>query len=73
MLRLLACLALIALPAVAQAAEVLRFKEENIRAKVQKPEVAYIYSRPDLTPRYDLELRESFLPRIEQSVQGKPF
>jgi hypothetical protein len=73
MLRLLACIALISLPVAAQAAEVLRFKEESIRAKVQKPEVGYIFSRPDLTPRYDLELRESFLPRIEQSVQGKPF
>lgn len=74
MRRLMACFVLMAAPFAAHAQDgVLRFKEEVIRAKVQKPEVSYIFTRPDLTPRYELELKESFLPRIEQSVQNKPF
>lgn len=61
-------------PSIAFAGEdVLRFKEEVLRVKVQKPEVSYVLTKPDLTPRYELELKESFLPRIEESVRGKPF
>jgi hypothetical protein len=54
--------------------ETLHFKDaEVLKVKVQKPEVSYVLAKPDLTPRYELELKESFLPRIEQSVNQKPF
>ena len=66
---------LLMVPSLAFAGDgsVLRFKDEVLRVKVQKPEVSYVLTKPDLTPRYELELKESFLPRIEESVRGKPF
>mgnify|MGYP003342654947 CR=1 FL=1 len=56
----------------AMAGDGLRF-EEVLKVKVQRPEVSYVLTKPDLTPRYELDLKESFLPRIEESVKEKPF
>ena len=62
-----------ALSGAAYAQDGWTFADEVLKVKVQKPEVSYILSRPDIAPAYDFELQESFLPRIEASVQEKPF
>jgi hypothetical protein len=73
MKRILA-LVVLATPSLAYAEDVFRFDDpENIRVKVQKPEVSYVLNRPNVTPEYDFELKQSFLPRIEASVAEKPF
>ena len=48
-------------------------KVDELRVKVPKPEISYVLNRPDLTPKYEFELQESFLPRIEESVEAEPF
>ena len=40
---------------------------------VQKPQVVIFMNKQNLTPKYDLELAESFLPRVVESVRHKPF
>lgn len=51
----------------------LTFKEEKLVVKIPKPELQILITKQNLTPRYDLELRESFLPKIVEAVQHKPF
>ena len=52
----------------------LVFKEEFVvEGDVQKPEVAVFISRQNLNKAYDLELKESFLPKIIESVDKEPF
>lgn len=58
------------------AAHAVTFSEKDggvIRVKIQKPEIQILISKRNLTPRYDLELKESFLPQIVESVEKKPF
>ncbi|MSQ00512.1 MAG: hypothetical protein EXR71_01305 [Myxococcales bacterium] len=40
---------------------------------IQRPEVAIIMNKQHLTPKYDLELQQSFLPKVVASVKEKPF
>jgi hypothetical protein len=52
----------------------LVFKEATVvEGQVQKPEVAVFITRQNLNKAYDLELRESFLPKILESVESAPF
>lgn len=61
-------------PTLADAATRLVFKEETeIIGEVQKPEVAVFITRQNLNKAYQLELKESFLPKIIQSVEKAPF
>lgn len=46
---------------------------DDARVKIQKPEVAIIMNKQNLTPKYDLELTQSFLPKVVESVAQKPF
>lgn len=72
----LAGLALLALVAggVARAqSRRLVFEETVIEGKVQKPEITIFITRQNLDEGYDLVLRESFVPRIVDSVEKKPF
>ncbi len=46
---------------------------EEVKVKIQKPEVAIIMNKQNLTPKYDLELTQSFLPKVVDSVAQKPF
>ena len=46
---------------------------DDVRVKIQKPEVAIIMNKQNLTPKYDLELQQSFLPKVVESVEQKPF
>jgi hypothetical protein len=61
------------LPAVAQARPVYRFADEIIKGEVHKPEVMMVITRQNLKGTYTLELRESFLPKIVESVETEPF
>ncbi len=61
------------LPASAAAQQAFTFKETNVVGKIQKPEIQILITKQNLTPKYDLELRESFLPKIVESVDQKPF
>ncbi len=51
----------------------LKFGDEITRVKIQKPEIAIVMTQQNLAPRYDLELKESFLPKVVESVEKKPF
>lgn len=46
---------------------------EKVVVKIQKPEIQILITKRNLTPRYDLDLRESFLPQIVDAAQKKPF
>jgi hypothetical protein len=64
------CALLASSPASAQA---IVFKDEVFRAKVQKPEIIIVMTRQNLTPKYELDLDKSFLPKVVESVNRKPF
>ena len=49
------------------------FEETVIEGKVQKPEITIFITRQNLNTNYNLELRESFIPKIVKSVDKKPF
>ena len=49
------------------------FEETVIEGEVRKPEVAVYISRQNLEDRYQLELRESFVPKIIEAVRHSPF
>ncbi|MBM4366938.1 MAG: hypothetical protein FJ102_12065 [Deltaproteobacteria bacterium] len=51
----------------------LKFGDEITKVKIQKPEIAIVMTQQNLAPRYDLELKESFLPKVVESVEKKPF
>ena len=64
--------ALLASPAFAQA-PVLKFDEQRVIGVIQKPEIQIYITKQNLTPKYQLELKESFLPKIVESIEEKPF
>lgn len=51
----------------------LRFEEQKIVGKIQKPEIQILITRQKLTPPYELELKESFLPKVVAAAEEKPF
>ena len=53
--------------------QVVRLGEETVEGSVQKPELSVFMGRQNLSANEQLELRESFLPRIVESVEKKPF
>ena len=67
----------IALPKVGDAiGGTYRFSEkdvEDIIGEVQKPDVTVVISRENLNKAYKLELSESFLDKILESVEQAPF
>jgi len=60
-------------PSAAQAKNRLVFKDTVIEGEVQKPEFAVYISRENLNKAYDLELKESFLPKIVLALDEAPF
>ena len=65
-----------ALPAAAQGQNKgrrLLLETFEIEGEVQKPQITILISRQNLNTDATLELRESFVPRIVESVQKKPF
>lgn len=71
MKRLALMLVLLLSSASAQARE-FTFNEKIVGI-VQKPEIEILISRQNLTPKYVLVLKESFLPKIVESIKNKPF
>lgn len=65
--------ALVGSVASAQSRTVLLLEEEVIKGEVQKPTVTLFVSRQNINTDATLELRESFVPRIIESVEEKPF
>jgi hypothetical protein len=47
--------------------------EERIEGKIQKPEITIFITRQNLNSNYNLVLDESFVPKILESVERKPF
>ena len=59
-------------PARAQSRRLI-LTEEKIEGKIQKPEITIFITRQNLNTDYNLELKESFVPKIVESVERKPF
>ncbi len=59
-------------PADAQTRRLV-FEEISVEGRVQKPVIDIFMRRQNLHTDYKLELRESFLPKIIESVEKKPF
>ena len=51
----------------------LMFEEMVIEGEVQKPEITVVISRENLNKAYLIELKESFLHKILESVRKAPF
>lgn len=66
-------LLLLAGSAMAQSKTIKFTSGEVVNVTIQKPEIAIILTKQNLTPKYDLELKESFLPKVVASVEKKPF
>jgi hypothetical protein len=47
--------------------------EEKIEGKIQKPEITIFITRQNLNSNYNLVLDESFVPKILESIEKKPF
>lgn len=71
--RSLMILALALAPTAAHAERAITFEEQTLVGKIQKPEIQILITKQNLTPKYELELKENFLPKIVQSVDLKPF
>ncbi len=52
---------------------VIRVEAEKVKGDIQKPDLTAYISRQNLRADEGLELRDSFLPRIIESVEKKPF
>jgi hypothetical protein len=75
LLTLCALLALAALAplAMAQGRRITITEDDKIIGEIQRPDVPMIILRTNLDQGYDLVLRESFLPKIIESVDQRPF
>ena len=51
----------------------LVFETVDITGEVQKPEITIFITRQNLDTNYEFSLRESFIPRIIESVERQPF
>lgn len=51
----------------------LVFEDISVEGRVQKPVIDIFMRRQNLHTDYKLELRESFLPKIVESLEKKPF
>lgn len=73
MKRVVLCAALAILAPAASMAAPMQFEEAVIEGEIQKPEVTVYIARQNLNKAYDLELKESFLPRIIKALEDPPF
>jgi hypothetical protein len=75
LIALCAVLALAALAplALAQGRRITITEDDKIIGEIQRPDVPMIILRSNLEQGYDLVLRESFLPKIIESVDQRPF
>jgi len=70
---LLAAAAWLCEPAARAQARRLIFEDIAVEGRVQKPVIDIFMRRQNLNTDYKLELRESFLPKIIESIEKKPF
>lgn len=70
--QLLLLVALATPPTDAQTRRIV-IEEEVITGKIRKPEVTLFIARQNLDTGYTLELRKSFVDKVVQSVDKKPF
>lgn len=70
----IAVISMFLLPSVGNAQNKrLIFEDISVEGRVQKPVIDIFMRRQNLNTDYQLELRESFLPKIVDSVKKKPF
>lgn len=74
MMRYLAIIGLLLASATAGAQErkVIRLEAIKVEGRIQKPQAFYILQRSNLNFE-GLELKQSFIPKILESVQRAPF
>jgi hypothetical protein len=60
-------------PTTADAARRIVFTETEITGEVQRPQVSVLITRQNLNDPYEMELKESFLPKILDAVEHPPF
>ncbi len=63
-------------PAAAQRRKRISFTDKdvtNVVGTVHKPEVGYILTRQEQEDLETLKLKESFLPKVVEAVDKKPF
>jgi|AACY02.7.fsa_nt_gi hypothetical protein len=51
----------------------LVFEATAVEGEVQRPQVSVFITRQNLNDPYDLELKESFLPKIIEALDNEPF
>jgi len=73
MYRLIGILLVFAATGVGLAQDRMVFEIVDITGQVVKPEITIFITRQNLNTDYELDLRESFIPRIVESVNGNPF
>ena len=73
MFRLIWVLLVFAGTGVGFAQDRMVFEIVDITGQVVKPQITIFITRQNLNTDYELDLRESFIPRIVESVNGKPF
>ena len=68
-------IALVAMFSTVAEAQIRRlvFEDISVEGRGHKPVLDVFMSRQNLQTDYKLELRESFLPKIVESVEKKPF
>ena len=52
---------------------VLTFEDVEIEGEVQRPDIKIYISKMNLDKAYELKLKESFIPKIKESIKKKPF
>ena len=72
MILVLAFVALVVTPAVAQDNRILVLEDEVIEGRIEKPEAFYILQPTNLNYE-NAELTESFLPDLYRTVIEEPF
>lgn len=60
-------------PLVMAQGRAITLDEIKVQGEIQRPDVPMIVLRSNLDQGYDLVLLESFLPRIIESVDQRPF
>jgi len=64
--------AVLAAPAFAQGRR-LEIEEFNVVGKIQKPEITILVTRQNIATETSLNLQESFIPKVVESIEKKPF
>ncbi len=63
----------LSMPDTADAERRMVFEVTEVEGEVQRPQVSVLITRQNLNDPYDLELKESFLPKIVEALDEAPF